>query len=191
MTAMKSYLKIALVALIALLPAAMLSAEKISSGLQAAVDTVVSAPTDAASFNALVAAIENEVVTQGFSNVADISEQVMKCATNKETAEVLAKALAKAIIAKAKATTGVDVNSVAFAIGAGISNGVSAAFKDDAVEAAAGEAAAIQSADEKLDDEIRSGASTKGTVPGIEPPEGDAGETPASDISTGTGVSGK
>ncbi|HNX04145.1 MAG TPA: hypothetical protein PKI32_01505 [Opitutales bacterium] len=189
---MKSYLQIALIAVLALLPSSMLSAAPISDSLQQAVDKVVATPDEgSALFTALVSAIQAEVDTQGFSSVADIADQIMRCATDENTAALLAKAVSRAIISKAKATPDVDVSSVAFAIGAGVSSGVSAAFKDVAVEAAADAATAVPTpSDPTLGDDVRAGASSKGEIPGIEPPLGDAGFTPAADISTGTGVSG-
>ena len=183
---MKSYLKVALIAILAVLPLSSMSAATVSQSVSDSAKQVIANPTDTALVDSLVAALKSEFTAQGIANVADIATQVMSFADDEASAKALAEALVKAAFAVAK-TQNWDLETVATALGEGIQAGTNAGFAVAAVEAAAAQAA-IEGGSQDFADALTQGAQAYKELPEIIVPSGDAGETPASDISTGTGV---
>jgi hypothetical protein len=183
-TTMKKSIKVAIVAIMAIMPCSFVSAAQISSATLASVTPVVTAPANSQALTDLIAALKAEIKAQGLDNVASIASQVLAKANSNESAAVLAEAVTTAAFQVAKELQE-DLLVVAADIGEGIAAGTSPDYLKSATDAAAATATTV--ADKEASDALVAAARGNGEQPTLTP-SGDAGVTPSTDISTGTGV---
>jgi|GEM_PF-4089795 len=165
---MKSYLKVALVATMALMPCTFASAA-LSGDVESAITTASTHMTDEAQAQ-LIAALASEMKSQGLDQVSAIAQEVMASATSEDIATALAEALTAAAIQVA-ADLNVNAADLVASVISGISNSTSA-FNDTAITAS------------------RALSSDFDAPSFIDEAGGDASLTPAVDASASTGVGG-
>ena len=183
---MKKSITAAVVALFAILPFSYVAAAPISGTVKDSIAAVVSVdkPTPE-SLDSLIAALTAEVKVQGLDNVKTIAAQVMANAKSPESAKALAKAMSTAALMVAKQFEE-DLNGVASDLASGILEGTPAEFQSDAIAEAVADASEIGGAE--VADSITEVVQDQ-EAPEVVAPSGDAGETPAVDLSSDTGVS--
>jgi hypothetical protein len=182
-SSMIRYFKTFIIAALFMLPCTYMSAAQLSASVQQSVTQVLANPADSQMAGQLAEAIKAEIRAQGLGQVSSIAEQLLACASDNASAIILAEVVTKAALEVAKELDG-DVAATAKDVGAGIKLGASQAVYAAAIEAAA---TAADSIDNDLSDAINEGASTV-ELPEIILPGGDSGDTPAVEISSGTGV---
>jgi hypothetical protein len=185
---MKKSIKVALVALLAILPFSYVSAAPISDTVKTSISAVVSSnsSTADASMADLIAALKAEIKVQGIDGVKSITAQVMANAKDSNSAKLLAKAMSTAALMVAKELEE-DLSSVAGDVASGISEGTPSDLKADAIASAADAAGEVGGP--SVAEVITTEGATVAETPEVVTPSGDAGDTPSVDLSADTGVS--
>ena len=173
---MKSYLKIALIAALAMLPSSF-SFAAVSAAVSDGATQLVSQPANTQVSSALVAALVAEIKSQGLGNVSAIAQEVISKATNDENAAALAAAIATAAM-----IAGQDLNADLTAIASDVQSGITAGTTfSDAALSAANDAMVAQGGEGVL-------PGSGGDTVDVPVAGGDADITPSVDVSNGTGV---
>lgn len=109
---MKSYLKIALAALVAVMPLTATYALDLPANVQSLADAALADPTNEAALEELKEALEALIEAEGIGSVREIAEALLSEAGSSAQAAVLSEAITYAAVSVAVRTPGANLNTV-------------------------------------------------------------------------------